>query len=461
MVSLAQAVPSAVALGLQLLVSAAADSRCFNLLGLGTRCDTASDVSRRHPTLLTPSASTFDVCAYILVAELVLICFLLAVGAGLVEAVPAIPAPWLDAQPLWFAANAAQAAASAFFVTGRLAGSAVAVAATAAALLRLGASLTPLDPLPSLFLSFPVWMHAGWATAATALHISVSLSNIRCAPRAPLATAFAGVFCACGVALATLCLVGTPCLPMLAVLAWALAGIAEANATPIAGVVFGPSMAGNSVVGGLVSGSSAGVGGAAASGERGCGDFGGDGIGGGGVGGGTTGGENIGGGSFAGAGGAAASWALGGSIDGDGIGGSGMGGNGAGKSGTGRGNIIGGNGGFAGRSRGDASDGGRGSFDPRRAVNGSTVNSSGAKSSGVNSSYSAVAADGRAAPAVNSTGLISSGMNSGSTSEVATSGGREALARAASACAALLLGLLVAGSILSLWRQAHTWQQYN
>jgi len=45
--------------------------------------------------------------------------------------------------------------------------------------------------------------------------------------------------------------------------------------------------------------------------------------------------------------------------------------------------------------------------------------------------------------------------------DAVASDSREALARAASACAALLLVLVVAGSILCFWRQAHTWQKYN
>lgn len=328
---LAQAVPSAVALGLQLLVAAAAESRCFDLLGPGTGCDKVGDVSQRYPTLLTLSAPTFDICTYILVAELVLVGFLLAVGAGLVEAVPVIPEPWLDAQPLWIAANAAQAAASALFVTGRLAGSTVAVAASAAALISLGASLTSLDPLPSLLLSLPVWMHAGWATAATAVHVCLSVSSAHSVRPALLATEFAGVFGACGVALTTLCLVGTSSLPLAGVVAWTLNGIADANATATRGV--------------QASGS--------------CGD-------------GTC------------------------------------------RAGNGddlceRADEPG---------QGGMGDSARGSSDLTRAV----------KSSGAD----AVASDSR-----------------------------EALARAASACAALLLVLVVAGSILCFWRQAHTWQQYN
>jgi hypothetical protein len=326
---LAQAVPGAVALGLQLFVATAADSRCFDLLGPGTGCDTAGELSRRIPTLLMPSAPTFDACAYIVMAELALVGFLLAVGAGLVEAVPAIPDPWLDAEPLWFAANAAQAAASALFVAGRLAGSAVAVAACAAALIGLGASLTPLDPLSSLLLSLPVWLHAGWATAATVVHAGMAVSSSHCGRAAPLATAFAGIFGACGVALATLCLVGTSSLPMVAVVAWVISGIGDANAAASGGEC-GHRIGRDETNGDGLCDS------ASESGRDGSGDL------------------------------------------------------------TGQ----------------------RSSLDLTRAVQGSGVD--------------AVASDGR-----------------------------EALARAASVCAALLLVLLVTGSILYFWRQAHTWQQYH
>jgi len=213
------ALPSAAALALRLL-AAAAGERCIS--GEGNRTATS---------LLMPSAATFDVGHYILVAEFALVGFLLCVDAGLVESVPAIPNEWFDAQPLWFLANASQAAAAVLYSTRRLATSALAVAASAAALVGLGSALASLEePLASLLLATPVWLHAGWAGVAALVHGGVALAAAGAPSTLLVATSFAALLVACGAGFTALAVVGLASLPLVAVVAWALYGIGEANA---------------------------------------------------------------------------------------------------------------------------------------------------------------------------------------------------------------------------------------
>ena len=135
---------------------------------------------------------------------------------------------------LWISMNVCQGVWSLLFAPERLALSALALGGIAASLVSLGFVTTSGSSFLGYFtVCAPVWLHAGWTTAAALVNISLTLT--RASPPVQLAAAFATCYAAVAAAQAVLASQpGAGAVPYGLALAWALAAIHRKLVNPVA-----------------------------------------------------------------------------------------------------------------------------------------------------------------------------------------------------------------------------------
>merc|ERR1719247_1762893 len=176
------AITAATAYAGQVFVVMACDSGLFGLFGPDSGWYSNEEMAKRYASLVTPAKYAFAIWGLIGAWEVVGLAYLL-----LREKAPPRSSGWL-----WLAANAWQAVWALLFATEHLLLSAFALAGIAASLVGLAASLHEGGAAYWL-LTAPVWVHAGWTTAATLVNANLVLVATKAALSAQLAAAFATV----------------------------------------------------------------------------------------------------------------------------------------------------------------------------------------------------------------------------------------------------------------------------
>jgi len=133
---------------------------------------------------------------------------------------------------LWVTANIFQGLWAVLFAKERLGFSAVALFGIAVSLILLGNSLRGATGLDWWMLAAPVWLHAGWTSAASIVNMNLVLAAHGTSAAAQLAAAFASGFAALTVGLLVVASVAAApetapweALPYAAALCWALHAI--------------------------------------------------------------------------------------------------------------------------------------------------------------------------------------------------------------------------------------------
>lgn len=109
----------------------------------------------------------------------------------------------------WVLMNASQAAWSMLFARGRLLASSFALGGIAASLIALGFEATAGSSwLGYLAVCCPVWLHAGWTTAAALVNVNLTLVGRSASAPVQLAAAFATCHGALAAALVVLASAG-------------------------------------------------------------------------------------------------------------------------------------------------------------------------------------------------------------------------------------------------------------
>jgi len=141
---------------------------------------------------------------------------------------------------LWIMANMFQSLWAVLFATERLFLSAFALLGIAASLVALGVCLRGATGPDYWLLAAPIWVHAGWTTAAAIVNVNLVLAAADWTAAAQLAAAFTSSFLALVVGLvvtfAVSLSVDAPSayasLPLVAALCWALKAIASELSAP-------------------------------------------------------------------------------------------------------------------------------------------------------------------------------------------------------------------------------------
>lgn len=220
----------------QMLLVQAGNSRWFQKPGSGFY--TNVEMAERYPSLATPAGFAFAIWGVIYLGE--------TIGMGYLMKLALDGAPPISgwSTPLWLTANACQGLWALAFSADLLAPSAVALGGIAASLMALGSALAGATGLAYALVAAPLWLHAGWVTAATIVNFNLVL-----VPRASAAVQYAAATASSYAALAAgttaLCVAGTPALPASLALAWALHGIRSnlRGAPKSRGIVHGPAFA--------------------------------------------------------------------------------------------------------------------------------------------------------------------------------------------------------------------------
>ena len=219
---------------LQTMMVFAGNSRLFGMMPVGSGWKTNVEMSILYTSLVTPANWAFAIWGIIYTAELVTVFVLAAVELGLSDSL--IGGDPTTVLRLWISMNVCQGLWSVLFATGRLALSSLALSGIAASLVSLGfATTSGSSVIGYLAVCAPVWLHAGWTTAAALVNVSLTLVGRRESPPVQLAAAFATCYGALAAALAVLLSQpGMGALPFGAALAWALAAIHRKLTNPVA-----------------------------------------------------------------------------------------------------------------------------------------------------------------------------------------------------------------------------------
>uniref|UniRef100_A0A7S3BY82 Uncharacterized protein n=1 Tax=Haptolina ericina TaxID=156174 RepID=A0A7S3BY82_9EUKA len=211
---------------LQTVLVFGGNSRLFGLLQPGSGWYTNVEMSQRYASLVTPARFAFAIWGIIYSWEIVALIYLALrpTADGMF---------WKASNPnLWLAANFFQGIWALLFATERLLLAALALAGIAASLTCLAFSMRAADTLEYWLVAAPLWLHAGWTTAASIVNINLVLSLVSDAAT-QCAAAHASAFVACFVGLGIVVissgdssscsvLVATP---LVAALCWALSAI--------------------------------------------------------------------------------------------------------------------------------------------------------------------------------------------------------------------------------------------
>uniref|UniRef100_A0A7S0NG19 Uncharacterized protein n=1 Tax=Phaeocystis antarctica TaxID=33657 RepID=A0A7S0NG19_9EUKA len=231
MASLSNAAAYVVAFGLQTLLVFAGNSRFFGLLKEGSGWRTNVEMSVLYTSFVTPANWAFAIWGLIYTWELVAVCVLALSELDLISSpVGGRPETILWC---WVLMNACQATWSILFARGQLLLSAFALGGIAASLVALGFEATVGSSwLGYLTVCCPVWLHAGWTTAAALVNVNLALVGRSASAPTQLAAAFATCHGAFAAALVVISSAGPGSLPYSAAVAWALAAIHHKLSNP-------------------------------------------------------------------------------------------------------------------------------------------------------------------------------------------------------------------------------------
>ena len=184
----------ALAFAVQTLCVFAGNSRLFGLLSPGSGWYTNVEMSVRYASLVTPAKYAFAIWGVIYTWETAAMIYLFT---G--------PSAWGVVQSqLWIAANVFQALWAPLFAMERLTLSALSLSGIAVCLVCLGLSLREATGVPVALLSAPVWLHAGWTTAASLVNLNLVLAAAGSSAPLQLSAAFASVHVALAIGVAVL-----------------------------------------------------------------------------------------------------------------------------------------------------------------------------------------------------------------------------------------------------------------
>lgn len=202
----------------------AGNSRLFGILKEGSGWRTNVEMASLYTSFVTPAGWAFAIWGVIYLAEAVSVCVL---AAAEVDIVPFdLGGDRSRILGLWVTMNVCQALWSVLFANEKLILSSVALGGIAASLIALGCEATPGSGwLGYLAVCAPVWLHAGWTTAAALVNVNLTLVGHAASAPVQLAAAFATVYAAVAAGLVTLGSVGAGALPHVAALSWALAAV--------------------------------------------------------------------------------------------------------------------------------------------------------------------------------------------------------------------------------------------
>ena len=209
------AATASLAFAAQMLVVFAGNSRIFGLLKPGSGWYTNVEMAERYSSLVTPARFAFAIWGIIYTWEMAAMAYL-----------------WLTAEAphgwsikLWCAANIAQALWAPLFALERLGLSAIALSCIAISLILLGSSLRGATGFDYWLLAAPVWLHAGWTSAASIVNLNLVLAAHGTSAAAQLAAAFASSFAAFYIGLAVVASGHVAAWPFASALLWALYAI--------------------------------------------------------------------------------------------------------------------------------------------------------------------------------------------------------------------------------------------
>lgn len=214
----------------QTFVVFAGNSRLFGLIPPGHGWYTNVEMAERYASLVTPAKFAFAIWGIIYTWETVAL-FYLAFG----------PAESGWSLRLWLAANGFQALWAPLFATERLGASGVALAGIAVSLVALGISLRASSGAAYGLLVAPIWVHAGWTTAAAIVNLNLFTAyRLHLDAATQLALAFGSAAAAAVIGLAVAFFATDPAvgatswapLPLVVALCWALNAIRAELARP-------------------------------------------------------------------------------------------------------------------------------------------------------------------------------------------------------------------------------------
>jgi len=212
----------------QTFIVFAGNSRIFGLVPPGHGWYTNVEMAERYASLVTPARFAFAIWGVIYTWEAVALVFL-ALGS-------AVPGWNLR---LWIAGNMFQALWAPLFATERIFVSALALSGIAVSLIALGMSMRAATGTGFWLLAAPIWLHAGWTTAASIVNINLVVAARNAAPEAQLALAFSSAAFAVVVGLCvyfftTAAADASPIapLPLVASICWALWAIRSEVISP-------------------------------------------------------------------------------------------------------------------------------------------------------------------------------------------------------------------------------------
>jgi len=180
----------------------------------------------RYSSLVQPAKWAFAIWGVIYLWEIASLVYLVLSPPTLVF--------WSDMRPtvLWVAANAFQGTWALLFATERIPLATISLGCIAISLVSLGFALRSSSGFEYGLVTAPIWLHAGWASAAAIVNINMCL-GLFASTATQLAAANASAFAACaiglGVVYSTAFDASSPsplvAAPLVAALCWALLAI--------------------------------------------------------------------------------------------------------------------------------------------------------------------------------------------------------------------------------------------
>jgi len=210
---------------LQTFVVFGGNSRFFGCIGTGKGWYTNRELTAKYGTPITPSGWAFSIWALIYVWEFFGMIYLFFDDSG----------QWESFYGWWIAANVAQALWSLFFATENLFLAAVCLTTIGCSLIPLGIGLADSGMAQYGLLTCPIWIHGGWAVAATLVNWNLVIHKFRpeigcCGryvnvPSALIAMSFVTIFGACAAGCVVPRWAGPSAIPFSCALIWALVAI--------------------------------------------------------------------------------------------------------------------------------------------------------------------------------------------------------------------------------------------
>ena len=229
---LAAAAADALAFVLQALVVNVVNARPWGAYFFGTAWYTNVEQAVRYPSLLSPAKWAFAIWGVIYAWETVSMVGLALSALRKVD----VPEVWAASRHWWLGANVCQAAWALLFATDNIAARSLALTGIVGCLLTLACRLAPaVDGATYWGLLAPLWIHAGWTTAASLVNWNFLLLSASASTQLTGASFSMAMAMIAGVTL--LYRVGRSAIPLALALSWALFSIganlgASAAGTP-------------------------------------------------------------------------------------------------------------------------------------------------------------------------------------------------------------------------------------